>query len=224
LGRKPLDLIGKRFGLLTVLERVIKEDNNDSYWKCMCECGNTCIVTGSNLKSGRTVSCGCVNDKKRREGFKDITGMRFGKLTVISKTSKRINRRVVWYCLCDCGNYCEVSINHIGNNTLSCGCIKTEELLKDCVEDTRLRNLTSKKRARKIKDSGIKGVVWDSRRQKWTAQIGIRGKGIRLGRCDTIEEAAELRAAAEELYFKPILDKYVKKIMAPVHPAEMELI
>jgi len=37
--------------------------------------------------------------------------------------------------------------------------------------------------------SGIKGVMWDKRREKWCAQITFKGKQIKIGSFDTIEEA-----------------------------------
>jgi hypothetical protein len=138
----------------------------------------------------------------------DLTNRQFGRLKVIKDTGKRCNGHVILECLCKCGKTCEVLQSNLGKSAQSCGCIKTEENKKDCVENTRLRNLISAKRKRKTKDSGIKGVIWDSNRGKWSARIGIQGKNLHLGRFDTIKAAAEARTKAEELYHKPILDKY----------------
>lgn len=55
---------------------------------------------------------------------KDITGKRFGKLTAIRKSDKRLyNKYIAWECLCDCGNitYASVSQLNSGHKT-SCGC------------------------------------------------------------------------------------------------------
>lgn len=46
---------------------------------------------------------------------KDLTGMRFGSLTAIQKTDKRVDGRIIWKCQCDCGNIVETS----GKNLLS---------------------------------------------------------------------------------------------------------
>lgn len=56
---KLIDLTGRKFGRLTVLERA--ENTNDGYpkWKCVCDCGNEVVVKGSNLRQGRSTSCGC---------------------------------------------------------------------------------------------------------------------------------------------------------------------
>ena len=34
--------------------------SNHTYWNCQCECGNTCVVSGQNLRNGSTKSCGCL--------------------------------------------------------------------------------------------------------------------------------------------------------------------
>lgn len=54
---------------------------------------------------------------------KDLTGLQFGYLTAISPTEKRVQRKIVWECLCACGNKCEVlSTNLLSGRTKSCGC------------------------------------------------------------------------------------------------------
>ncbi|MEG1411770.1 MAG: hypothetical protein RSD36_18200 [Terrisporobacter sp.] len=53
------DLIGRKFGRLTVVKEL--EQKKGRYtWECNCLCGNTHIVEGSLLTSGKTTSCGCV--------------------------------------------------------------------------------------------------------------------------------------------------------------------
>lgn len=53
-----LRLIGEKFNKLTVVDfSYIK--NRHCYWKCECECGNYFIALGSQLKTGKTKSCGC---------------------------------------------------------------------------------------------------------------------------------------------------------------------
>lgn len=55
----------------------------------------------------------------------DLTGQRFGKLTVLSPTDKRMDSgSVVWKCKCDCGNFAEVSARRlIRRKVRSCGCL-----------------------------------------------------------------------------------------------------
>jgi hypothetical protein len=59
-----VDLTGQRVGRLTVLERAESHGNN-AYWKCICDCGNSVIVSRPNLKNGQ-ISCGCARDDANR--------------------------------------------------------------------------------------------------------------------------------------------------------------
>lgn len=58
------DIVGQKFGLLTVISRAkTSSKNRETKWNCLCECGNTKIIYGNSLKSGRTTSCGCYVKK-----------------------------------------------------------------------------------------------------------------------------------------------------------------
>jgi len=65
------DLVGKRFGRLVVLS-YSHTDKKFAHWNVLCVCGNTRVVRGSNLKSNRTKSCGCLH--------KEITSARSKKM------------------------------------------------------------------------------------------------------------------------------------------------
>ena len=59
-----MDLSGKRFGRLTVLEYAGKKKSgsqNKTLWKCLCDCGNEKITDVGALRSGHTTSCGCLH-------------------------------------------------------------------------------------------------------------------------------------------------------------------
>lgn len=53
-----IDLTGRKFSHLTVLERVESGRPGLVIWKCQCDCGNITYVRSSNLKSGQVRSCG----------------------------------------------------------------------------------------------------------------------------------------------------------------------
>ncbi len=59
-----VDLVGKKFGRLLVIERDMDLLKKRVHWKCLCECGVSKSVDASNLKSGHTTSCGCYNREK----------------------------------------------------------------------------------------------------------------------------------------------------------------
>ena len=67
--------------------------------------------------------------------FRDITGQKFGKLTVISfsRDVKSGNRyRKYWNCICECGNHKEVRLDSLtSGNVKSCGCLHEEVSYKN---------------------------------------------------------------------------------------------
>ena len=73
---KFINLIGQKFGRLTVIKR-LPNKNNRVMWLCKCDCGNTVEVRGDSLKSGNTKSCGCIHRETAKKNggsnFKDLT-------------------------------------------------------------------------------------------------------------------------------------------------------
>ena len=115
---KKIDLTGMRYGHLTVLS----EAERKGYWICRCDCGNEKEIFGESLRRGLTKTCGCSMGKIIS---RDLTGKRFGILTVLQETDKK----GYWLCRCDCGNTTVVSVYKlISDHTKSCGCIKTNDL------------------------------------------------------------------------------------------------
>lgn len=64
--------------------------------------------------------------EERMSKYQDLTGQRFGRLTVIERT-KNHGKQTVWVCKCDCGNFSNVQASNLKhNNVRSCGCILRE--------------------------------------------------------------------------------------------------
>lgn len=71
---KLIDLKGKRFGRLTVIERA-DTLGKEPKWLCKCDCGNTSVVIGAELRKGNTSSCGCYAREVAREtALKNMAG------------------------------------------------------------------------------------------------------------------------------------------------------
>lgn len=69
--------------------------------------------------------------------FIDLTGARFGRLVVLAQMARRVNKRIMWECICDCGNLVFVSGNNLRTgNTVSCSCIKATNHLKHGMSNT----------------------------------------------------------------------------------------
>ena len=56
-----LNLKDARFGKLTALAPYDRNNSGQIRWLCQCDCGNTTIVAGAELKRGTSKSCGCLN-------------------------------------------------------------------------------------------------------------------------------------------------------------------
>ena len=59
IGRKKNE-VGNIYGRLTVYSSA-ESIGNHAAWNCICECGNNSVVTGTHLRSGHTLSCGCLH-------------------------------------------------------------------------------------------------------------------------------------------------------------------
>lgn len=63
-----VDKTGKRYGLLTVIERV-PSVCGETVWVCQCDCGNKTLVRGGNLSSGAVKSCGCLRKERAAQTY-----------------------------------------------------------------------------------------------------------------------------------------------------------
>ena len=162
---KAIDLSGKRFGKLVVLERDFDTTGkcNAVRWKCKCDCGNVVSVIGANLKRGDAKSCGCAR-------YNDLTGKTFGRWTVLEK-SEKIGRIQTYLCKCQCGNTAKVPHSNLtrGKST-SCGCFQKElaskRFKKHGMRNTRLYSIYANMKARcyneknkRYKDYGGRNIL-----------------------------------------------------------------
>lgn len=60
LPSRAIDMSGQRFGMVVVVERVPNSASGMAMWKVRCDCGGESCVQASNLRNGRTRSCGCL--------------------------------------------------------------------------------------------------------------------------------------------------------------------
>lgn len=125
------NLVGERFGKLIVLSENENTTHKRVRWNCLCDCGNYTVTTSNNLKSNKTKSCGCLqkeNTSKAR--FKDITGFKFGRLTVIERAT--MDHQPKWLCACECGEKTIARGLHLkSGHTKSCGCLLKESRIKN---------------------------------------------------------------------------------------------
>lgn len=134
---KTFDLIGQKFGKLTVIEKIPSNPmSKKKYirWKCLCECGNEKIASTAELRSGIYTQCATCGKKssslKRRV---DYCGKKYGKLTV-KKMLYNYNNTKHTYCLCDCECGTKDVLINVSNLLKpamhSCGCAKRSILIR----------------------------------------------------------------------------------------------
>lgn len=129
------DLTGQKFGRLTVLGLTDKKSDNRWLWKYQCDCGNIVYQTRHKLTCEMALSCGCLQRewavKKNKMGTIDLTGQRYGMLTVIRDLGIK-GYTHYWECQCDCGNITKVAVGDLRrglytdptrHGTYSCGCL-----------------------------------------------------------------------------------------------------
>jgi hypothetical protein len=217
------NLIGEKFGMLTVIGQAPSTAKGLRRWVCRCDCGTEKIVMGSNLRRGTTVSCGC----KHRN---DLTGQRIGKLTVIERSdqygSRGKRQTKLWKCLCDCGAITYKATDTLTNPDVSmcqeCAAkyaiTRARENLgfeggtqiskiKNCSEDS--KNL-----------SGVRGVYLDCKTGKYRARLKFQGKLYNLGCYTLLEDAIKARRKGEEDIFGKFLDDFQKCELSTQHRPE----
>ncbi len=118
-----VNMTGLRFGkLLVIRENGRVNEKKNILWLCKCDCGIESNKRGSDLRSGRTNSCGnChfgrLDDIEVRQRISDKN------LTLLSEY-KGVN--VLVKILCHCGNKFSSTPQRIfSNDTTSCGCLKS---------------------------------------------------------------------------------------------------
>ena len=57
------DIVGKKYGKLTVIKKLDKKRQTSFLWQCICDCGTVTEATSPQLKMGVKRSCGCLRLK-----------------------------------------------------------------------------------------------------------------------------------------------------------------
>lgn len=193
------NIIGQRFNRLVVIEDDgTRSAKGEIRWLCQCDCGNLYHALGYRLRNGRTKSCGCLNDEKKRERFKDLSGTETDNFKIINRAYSK-NQRVWWNCVCKhCGNELILSNNDINHYT-SCGCLRGAS--KDYMDSIRdPESLKSTKPTAKS-TTGVRGVYFNKRKGNYQAFINVNKKPKYLGSSKDFRKAVALRREAEREFW-----------------------
>lgn len=135
----------------------------------------------------------------------DMIGFEQGRLKVVQRAGSK-KGKALWECQCKCGNLCKYTTTQLRYfEVQSCGCLQREKA-------TELAPIAGK--GRTFKDgscvnsfgsavgknntSGIKGVSYHKKAEKWRAQIRVKGKNYHLGLYSDIRDAEQARLRAEK--------------------------
>lgn len=78
---------------------------------------------------------------------KDLTGLKFGRLTAVKRTALRRSNSIVWECVCECGTWKNLPASTlVAGTTQSCGCLRLDRL-REAYQDKH-EDLTGRKFAR----------------------------------------------------------------------------
>ena len=206
--RAPENLIGSRFGSLTVIDTA-PPSAGKRRWRCSCDCGGETTVFAVNLKNGHTDSCGCKKSP-------DLTGKVFGRLTVLGRSAHRAPRgkRTVplWECRCSCGAVTCKATDVLQNSDESmcaacAGRYGAEKARASAgfvggTQVTKIREMTPTA----ANTSGVRGVSLNKRTGKWRARLKFKGKTMNFGSYHSFEDAVNARRKAEAEYYGEFLE------------------
>ena len=225
---KLKNLIGMQFGRLTVLERADNAKDGSSRWLCQCNCEehNTGIVSGRNLNSGHTKSCGCIR-KEITQNLRpfnkyDLDSKEYGigytnkgEEFYFDKEDYDLIKDYCWNAKNDGRIYTVRNKKHILMHVLIMNDVeKTNEQIFIDHEDgvpynNRKYNLrpctpaqnTHNRHFSPYNTSGVMGVWYDKSRNKWIASLK-EGNQYRLHKRFTdINDAIIARLKAEKEYY-----------------------
>lgn len=108
--------VGDKYNKLTIKEFLFKEKYR-KYYLCECDCGNTKICHGVEVKRGNPESCGCLYKKEPVS-----SGEKYGKLTVIKYEYTKDDKKFYSF-KCDCGKEKIIQAGRVKRGAISsCGC------------------------------------------------------------------------------------------------------
>lgn len=211
---KKHDLTGQHFGSLTAVRIIGKSARGLMIWECKCDCGNTIEVTSTNLRLGRKSNCGVRENHIKN----DLTGQVFTRLTVIGYAGRqKSNGNSLWKCRCICGNVKVIDSNALqSGRTKSCGCLRRSVSSKRILSNPAM--IASMKNPDAFKDangnpvqsviksirnkSGVIGVSYEEKADRWVARLMIDGKYVLNARFEDFYAAVSARKHAENKYLK----------------------
>ena len=214
------NIVGNKYGRLTVVDAAGRNSNRTVVWQCRCDCGVLTKSTGADLKRGHKKSCGCFAKEKAAIGIVSRSTKHGKKWTLAYKSWEGIIQR--------CTNTnCKKYPDYGGRGIKVCDrWRKFEEFSQDMGErPSKMHSIgridndgnyepgncrwelpgqqSKNQRINSRNKTGTPGVFWKKQAGKYQAKIGVDGKRIHLGYFTSLESAVAARAAAQIKYWAP---------------------
>ena len=103
--------------MIKIIKKAWKKKKVQYYWG-ECDCGIGILIT----ENSQMKHCGLCTDSNA----KDLTGQKFGSLTVLHRTTNSPTGAPRWTCKCDCCNVVDVRTDALNRPNASCGCVSNE--------------------------------------------------------------------------------------------------
>ena len=232
---KFVDLTGQHFGRLVVIERgedyIDNQGSKRVQWRCKCECGQEVLVRSSSLRSGVTISCGCLqsemmkkfNQENKTKKFNYYEFLENGDIKVYSDDKEKFflvngdeldkinnkhwckDKNGYWVTY-DKNSKAIVKLHRLITNA------NKEDIIDHINGDTddnrqeNLRKVTIQQncmnhKVRANNSSGCTGVSFKKSTGKWFAYIKYKRTIYWLGTYIEKQDAIKARKLAEEKYF-----------------------
>ena len=209
----------------------IKSDGRrEVKWICKCDCGKEIAVRGNDLKTNHTKSCGCLvyetsskigkqsKGIKRKDNIYDLSGEYGIGYAVNNNTifyfdledyeliknytwsehngyirTTTENKEILMHRLVMKVTDNKIVVDHCGHNTVDNR--KSKLRVTTSIGNQKNKSLS------KNNKSGVTGVCWDKKVNKWHSYIWKDGKCLHLGRFENFDDACAIRKKAEDKYF-----------------------
>lgn len=203
---------GTRFGILTVVGESHRD--NGVHYKVACDCGNSKILSGSQLRLGTTKSCGCYKESLIGKPVENH-GMSNTKeyktwCSIINRTENPNESTRKWYF--DKGikmseewrNSFSKFYEDMGEAPEGFTIDRIDPAGDYCKENCRWASVelqSINKGISRNNTSGVTGVSFSKRTGSWVAYIYLNNKRFHLGTFSTMEDAVTARKQAEDQYW-----------------------